>query len=483
MVNIIVEVVKYTLIILFAIYTYKCFSVFRQSDYIRQLAVLKTQTGLTFAIHFTAFLALYLTMDQPMRVLIFYAAQVVLLVLTISLYTTLYPKSSRLVLNNMCMLLVIGFIMLTRLNIDKAIKQFLIVAVSIVISFFVPVMIRKMKFLRNLTWFYAVVGIAALLAVLALATVTGGAKLSFTIGSFSVQPSEFVKILFVFFVAASYKSATDFKHVCITSLVAAIHVLILVASTDLGAAVILFTVYLVMLYAATRQPLYLGAGVLLGCGAGVLAYKLFKHVRIRVMVWKDPFANWNYGYQVGQALFAIGTGGWFGMGLMQGMPTKIPVVENDFIYAAIAEELGSIFAILLILVCVSCYVMFLNIAMRIRDQFYKLVALGLGTCYIFQVFLNIGGVTKFIPLTGVTLPWISYGGSSILSAAIMFAIIQGLYILREDEDEELERRKALEEYRRRRQERSFRGTRGASKRKIQEDERALDEKRRSGRYR
>ena len=99
------------------------------------------------------------------------------------------------------------------------------------------------------------------------------------------------------------------------------------------------------------------------------------------------------------------------------------------------------FALCLILVFVSCYIMFLNIAMQLHDQFYKLVALGLGTCYIFQVFLNIGGVIKFIPSTGVTLPLISYGGSSMLSTLIMFAIIQGLYILREDEEESIERRK------------------------------------------
>ena len=115
----------------------------------------------------------------------------------------------------------------------------------------------------------------------------------------------------------------------------------------------------------------------------------------------------------------------------------IPVAETDFIFSAIAEELGVIFALCLILVCVSCYVMFLNIAMEIRNRFYKLIALGLGTCYIFQVFLTIGGVTKFIPSTGVTLPLVSYGGSSMLSTMIMFGIIQGLYIIREDEEEEI----------------------------------------------
>mgnify|MGYP005773478867 FL=1 len=146
-------------------------------------------------------------------------------------------------------------------------------------------------------------------------------------------------------------------------------------------------------------------------------------------------------YQVAQSLFAIGTGGWFGMGLFQGEPDTIPVASEDFIFSAIAEEMGIIFALCLILVCVSVYIMFLNIAMQLRSMFYKLVALGLGTCYIFQVFLTIGGVTKFIPSTGVTLPLVSYGGSSLVSTLIMFAIIQGLYILREDEEETIERKK------------------------------------------
>ena len=129
------------------------------------------------------------------------------------------------------------------------------------------------------------------------------------------------------------------------------------------------------------------------------------------------------------------------MGLFQGLPDEIPVADTDFIFAAISEEMGLILSLCLILVCVSCYVMFLNIALALRNRFYKLVALGLGTCYIFQVFLNIGGVTKFIPSTGVTLPLVSYGGSSILSTMIMFGIIQGLYILREDEEENLERKR------------------------------------------
>ena len=117
-------------------------------------------------------------------------------------------------------------------------------------------------------------------------------------------------------------------------------------------------------------------------------------------------------------------------------------------FSAICEELGGIFAICLILVCMSCFIMFINISMKLTNRFYRLVALGLGTTYAVQVFLTIGGATKLIPLTGVTLPLVSYGGSSVLSTLILFAIVQGLYMLRRDEEEqdEEERRKELRQY-------------------------------------
>ena len=130
----------------------------------------------------------------------------------------------------------------------------------------------------------------------------------------------------MFFVAASLQKSTDFKNVLITTAIAAAHVLILVLSTDLGAALIFFVVYLVMLYVATRQPLYAIAGIGAGSVAAMLGYRLFAHIKVRVSVWKDPFASYNEGgYQVAQSLFAIGTGSWFGMGLMQGSPDLIPV--------------------------------------------------------------------------------------------------------------------------------------------------------------
>ena len=139
-----------------------------------------------------------------------------------------------------------------------------------------------------------------------------------------------------------------------------------------------------------------------------------------------------------KALFAIGTGGWFGMGLYQGMPKKIPVVEKDFIFAAISEELGGIYALCILLICLGCFMQFMLIATRMQALFYKLIAFGLGIEYVVQVFLTIGGVTKFIPSTGVTLPLVSYGGSSILSTFILFGVIQGLYVLKRNEEEEEE---------------------------------------------
>ena len=351
------------------------------------------------------------------------------------LYRLFYKKASILLLNNMCMLLSVGFIMLCRLSLPSANKQLLIVAAGSAVSLVIPVMIRKMRFLKDLTWVYAGVGVVLLAAVLVLASTSYGAKLSLM----GIQPSEVIKITFVFFMASLLCGKVNFRKVVLATIVAVLHVGILVLSRDLGSAVIFFVTYLVLIYVSTRNPGYMFLGLGGGCVGAVIAYHLFGHVRQRVSAWRDPMAVYqNEGYQIVQSLFAIGTGGWFGMGLCQGSPEKIPVVKNDFIFSAICEEMGGIFAICLILVCTSFFLMIVTIALKIRNPFYKLIALGLGTEYAFQVFLTIGGVTKFIPMTGVTLPLVSYGGSSVMCTILMLAIIQGLYILREDEDEEIE---------------------------------------------
>ena len=371
MVNIIVELSKYLMIIFITMYTYLCFNIFGYYDPDKKKQMLRRQNVLMFTIHMIAFVVMYLE-TEDIKMFAFYLMQAVLLGAIILLYTLIYPKVSRLVVNNMCMLLSIGLIMLTRLNYEKAVKQYVIAAGTVALSLVVPVIIRKFKKLPEWRKFYGIAGIVSLGVVAVLGQVSYGAKLGFTIGGISIQPSELVKIVFVFFVAASFKYSMEFKNIVITTAVAAFHVLILVASKDLGAALIIFVVYLTMLYVATHQPLYLLAGLGAGSVASVAAYYLFGHVRTRVNVWRDPFATYdNGGYQVAQSLFAIGTGGWFGMGLFQGEPDTIPVADEDFIFSAISEEMGLIFALCMILICVSCYIMFLNIAMQLHNMFYK----------------------------------------------------------------------------------------------------------------
>lgn len=432
--NIFSEISKYLMIILFAVYAYECFAVFKRKNAgEKQDEIFRRQNIIMILIHLDGFLVLFDATNNP-KILVFYGAQVLFFAIVLTGYRMLYENASRLLVNNMCMLMCIGFIMLTRLSFDKAVKQFAIAVGAMIIAMGVPFLIKKIRFIRRMTWLYAVFGLGAL-GVVAIAGATSyGAKISFSIAGITLQPTEFVKIIFVFFAAGMLYQSKEFKQVIITTAVAAAHVLILVISKDLGGALIFFIVYLVMLYVATKKPIYFIGGLLSGSVAAAIAYKLFHHVQVRVIAWRDPISVIDKeGYQICQSLFAIGTGGWFGLGLYRGMPEKIPVVEQDFVFSAVSEEMGAIFALCLILVCISCFLMFLNIAMQMKDGFYKLVALGLGTTYGFQVFLTIGGVIKFIPSTGVTLPLVSYGGSSLLSTIIIFGIIQGFYILREEE--------------------------------------------------
>lgn len=430
MIHLFVQLSKYLMIFLFLAYTFECFHVFRYKDHpVKQKNIYQIQKLLMYLIHFDAFLVLYFTSGN-IKILIFYIVQVILITTIFLIYHKFYKSASILVLNNMCMLLCIGLIMLTRLSFDKAVRQFIFLVVGAVIAVIIPLLMQSGNTFRKLTWVYALLGIAALAIVVVAGITSYGAKLSVSFAGISVQPSEFVKIIFVFFIASMLYKKHDIAQVVITSVISAVFVLLLVVSKDLGGALLYFIAYLVMVYVATKNPLYFIGGISAMSVAAFFAYHLFSHVQTRVIAWQDPLKVIdNQGYQISQSLFAIGTGGWFGLGLNQGMPAKIPVVEKDFIFSAISEEMGAFFALCLIAVCLSCFFMILNIAMRLKDNFYKLVALGLGTLYAMQVFLTIGGVIKFIPSTGVTLPLVSYGGSSLLSTMMIFGIIQGLYMM------------------------------------------------------
>ncbi|MCR4612055.1 MAG: FtsW/RodA/SpoVE family cell cycle protein [Lachnospiraceae bacterium] len=449
----VVYISRFILVFLFALYTFDCFfSLRRGVTRENQRRMYHRQVFIMYVILLDLNLCIYVSTNN-MMIIVFMLAQMLFFGVCMLIYRKIYKHASYALINNMCMLMTISFAILARLDFNNAIKQFIIAAVGMVATCFIPLMISKLKMWNRLKWIYAIVGIAGLLLVLVVGSTVYGAKLNINLGPITIQPSEFIKIIFVFFVAAmlyvlpeddlskmkiDFRSK-DFRKVFVATVVAGAHVLILVLSKDLGGAVIFLFTYIVMLYVATRKILYPIIFMAVSVVGAILMYFLFNHVRVRVAAWLDPIGTIaDQGYQVSQSLFAIGTGSWFGMGLCQGMPDKIPVVSQDFIFAAISEELGAVFALCLIFVCISCIFMFFNIAMEIRDQFYKLIALGLGTLYGIQVFITLGGVTKFIPSTGVTLPLVSYGGSSLLSSIILFAIIQGLYCRQFDESSEFD---------------------------------------------
>ena len=270
MINVIVELSKYIILTLMIIYTFHCFYTVRQPDEEERNELLRQQLLLIFFIDFTAFLVLYLKTFN-FKIVEFYAEMLLFFAAIQILYRLLYKKASILLLNNMCMLLSVGFIMLCRLDISSAQKQLLIAAGVSAIALVIPVMIRKMRFLRRLTWVYAGIGIILLAAVFALARTSYGAKLSLL----GVQPSEAIKITFVFFMASFLSRDTSFKAIVQVTVVAALHVGILVLSKDLGSAVIFFVAYLVMVYVATRNVGYLALGIGGGSAAAVAANECF----------------------------------------------------------------------------------------------------------------------------------------------------------------------------------------------------------------
>lgn len=421
------ELSKFAIPILMAVHTVCGFlSMFDRLENSRVIHVL--QTMLLFSLQFLMFVDLALV-TRDMQYLFFYVFVQAFLLAAAVMVPVVYDKVNCLLLDNMCLLIGVGMCVISRLSFKKAVKQYIIVLVSLAVSLFIPLILSKIRFLKKLTWVYAGVGIAMLSVVLILGEVTHGSKLTFSIRGVSFQPSEFVKILYVFFLAGALWENTSFVRVVWTAVIAGVHVVVLVVSKDLGSALIFFAGYVFIVFAATRNYLYLFAGALGGMGAGWGAYQLFAHVRDRVIAWQNP---WIYidskGFAITQSLFAIGSGSWFGMGLSQGNPRAIPYVEADFIFSSVCEELGVIFGICVILVTVICFLGMLKVAARIRDRFYQLIVYGIGIMYIFQIFLTIGGGIKLIPLTGVTLPFISYGGSSVMTTMIMFFIIQGIYI-------------------------------------------------------
>ncbi len=426
------EFSKYVISLIMILYTLFSFLVLLKKNEEKRKLLYTGQIVLMFAFHFCSFMVICFETGK-FSYLIFYILQQIVLFLSINLYKSIYKNSNRLVVNNMCMFLSIGLVFLTRLEYNKAVKQFVIAAFSLALSLFIPFLIHRLKLIKNLKYIYAVAGVFLLGIVFILGNTTYGSKISYSILGVSFQPAEFVKILFVLFMASALYNSTEIKEILFVSIVAFLHVIIQVLNKDLGSALIFFVVYVLMVFVSSKNILYLIAGLLMGTVASMIAYKYFSHVRLRVEAFLDPWsAIDSSGYQITQSLFAISSGGSFGMGLYKGTPDSIPFVEDDFIFSAISEEFGIVFGACLILLCLSTFLMIMKVSRKNTMPFYSLMAFGLGVTYIFQVFLTIGGGTKFIPLTGVTLPFVSYGGSSMLTCVFSFAVIAGVSLFEGD---------------------------------------------------
>ena len=419
---------KYFIIILMAFFTYESFQAIRDRDSQKTRQYCFKQSFIFYLIHGMCYLTIYLHTFKD-KVIIFYGMQLLYFILLIEINKMIYKEKNRPLLNVMSMMLMIGFVMLTRIAYNKAVKQFIICAVSTVIGFLVMFVMKNVKKMRDFSYIYAVVGIAALCAVYAIGKVTYGAKLSLDFGLFSIQPSEFVKITYVMFISGLLYKSQGLKNIVLSAVFAGIHVILLVLSSDLGTALIFSIVYIFLLYMSTGKSYFLFGGMIAGSSAAVVAYKLFYHVQVRVAAWLDPWPIIDdKGYQITQSLFAIGTGGLFGMGLYEGMPNAIPVVDQDFMFSAVAEELGTIFSVCVILLSLVIFLVFIRTSFHGTDNIYRLICAGFAVLYGFQLFLTVGGAIKMIPSTGVTYPLISYGGSSLMSTLIIFFIIQGVRI-------------------------------------------------------
>jgi cell division protein FtsW (lipid II flippase) len=336
----------------------------------------------------------------------------------------------------------IGYVFIARLDEGLAGLQATWTAVGIAAFVGTLVVIRQVRALESYRYTLMFLGVGLLLLPLVpgVGRTINGARIWVSVGPVSFQPGEFAKIVLAIFFAAYLVekrellavgtthlgpiALPDLRHLGPVLLAWGASVLVMVAERDLGSSLLFFALFAAMLWVATARPSYLAVAAVLFAAGATVAYQIFDHVQERVAIWLDPWADISGdGFQVVQAAFALAWGGISGTGPGLGNPGRIPAVETDFIFAAIGEELGLLGASAVLIAFLLMVGSGLRIALEAPAPFDKLLAAGLTAILGFQSFIIIGGVIRLVPLTGITLPFVSYGGSSLVANYVLLALL------------------------------------------------------------
>ena len=321
---------------------------------------------------------------------------------------------------------------------ERGLRQANFYVIGLLAMIVISLIVSRVRRFKGLTVLAMLLGIGALILPLAFGQWSNGAKNWVSIPFFgSFQPSELVKLSLVLAMAYYFSAHRTVFQMMPAILFAGACLVLLMLQRDLGTALIYYLTTLTMFYVACGNVPLTMIGLAGGAGAAMLGYKMFAHVKVRVAMWRNPWSDpLDKGYQIIQALLAIGSGGLFGLGLGQGTPNKIPMYYNDFIFAVICEQMGIVFGVLLLAVYVLIILRGVTVISRSRRSFDMLLGCGVLAMLAIQTVMIVGGVIKMLPLTGVTMPFISYGGSSLLSCMCMMGILHGICARAQEDLEE-----------------------------------------------